>query len=210
MSEVYKQKLNHGEFITTNSPPTPTPYRTKQEHTNIVVPIQGQQQDYENIVADGSYYLSSEKLDTLPSLCVLTADCLPVAVEGKNGYSIIHAGWRGLASNILKDPALAKLEPQTAIIGPSIHVCCYEVDLSLQQNFDSSFFARHNLNNQKLMLNLQAVASYHLKEAYPGIHIIQSELCTFCHEKFHSYRRNKTTERNWNTYRPFPGHFQSF
>ena len=49
----------------------------------------------------------------------------------------------------------------------------------------------------KIFFNLAIVARLQLEALYPGILIEESGFCTFQDERFHSYRRNKTLERNW-------------
>ncbi|NJL26668.1 MAG: polyphenol oxidase family protein [Thermoanaerobaculia bacterium] len=63
-------------------------------------------------------------------LAVVTADCVPVILAGREGVAVAHAGWRGVAAEIVA-ATLARLgEPVqqvTAWIGPAIGRCCYEV-----------------------------------------------------------------------------------
>lgn len=64
-------------------------------------------------------------------LTVATADCVPVAIVGNDAVSIVHAGWRGVASGIVSEAvrlfATHGTEPTQAVIGPHIGPCCYEV-----------------------------------------------------------------------------------
>jgi len=50
--------------------------------------------------ADGAWTSESDAV-----LAVLTADCLPVVISDRDGsrLSIVHAGWKGLASGILQN-----------------------------------------------------------------------------------------------------------
>lgn len=64
------------------------------------------------------------------ALVVKTADCVPVVLAGGGVVAAVHAGWRGLALEILA-ASLAVLPVATASlrawIGPAIGPCCYEV-----------------------------------------------------------------------------------
>jgi YfiH family protein len=65
------------------------------------------------------------------ALCILTADCAPVALSSPEGVvGVAHAGWRGLAEGVLPATVAAMRElgatGVTAALGPSIHAECYE------------------------------------------------------------------------------------
>ncbi len=70
-------------------------------------------------------------------LSVKVADCVPILLsDEENGViAAVHAGWRGTAAGIAANAVkeMVKLgaiaENIQAAIGPSIHPCCYEVDL---------------------------------------------------------------------------------
>jgi YfiH family protein len=69
-------------------------------------------------------------------IAVVTADCLPILLAGDRGRAVaaIHAGWRGLAGGVIAAglaalrERLGRSEGITAVIGPHIGKCCYEVD----------------------------------------------------------------------------------
>jgi len=65
------------------------------------------------------------------ALCVLTADCGPVALSSPEGvFGAVHAGWRGLVDGVVEQ-AVARMRDLgatdvTAALGPCIHAGCYE------------------------------------------------------------------------------------
>ncbi len=65
------------------------------------------------------------------ALCVLTADCAPLALASPEGvFAAVHAGWRGLADGVVES-AVARMRDLGAtdvvgILGPCIHAECYE------------------------------------------------------------------------------------
>jgi polyphenol oxidase len=70
------------------------------------------------------------------SIAVVTADCVPIllAAPGARVVAAVHAGWRGLAAGVVES-ALAALAERgargaelSAVVGPYIGACCYEVD----------------------------------------------------------------------------------
>jgi YfiH family protein len=116
---------------------------------------------------------------------VLAADCLPVALYGKGGLAMVHAGWRGLAEGIV-GAAAAAVDATAAAIGPGIGLCCYEVG-------DEVLDAFADLGGRIAdgrMLDLPGVARRRLAEA--GVERIESaDLCTSCErELFFSHRRD--------------------
>ena len=64
------------------------------------------------------------------ALCVLTADCAPLALASPEGYfGAVHAGWRGLHSGVV-EAAVGRLRGWGATdvvgsLGPCIHAECY-------------------------------------------------------------------------------------
>jgi YfiH family protein len=79
-------------------------------------------------------------LQTERPLVVLAADCLPVMLAGRTTIAAVHAGWRGLVSQVIASAVHAMValgdDPSEirAVIGPGIGPCCYEVgaDVAVQ------------------------------------------------------------------------------
>jgi YfiH family protein len=64
-------------------------------------------------------------------LCILTADCAPIAFTSPEGVrGVAHAGWKGLADGVIAatvDAMRAKGASRVdAALGPCIHPSCYE------------------------------------------------------------------------------------
>ena len=65
------------------------------------------------------------------ALCVLTADCGPLALGSPEGvFAAVHAGWRGLAAGVVES-AVRHMRDRGATdvsgaLGPCIHAGCYE------------------------------------------------------------------------------------
>lgn len=129
-------------------------------------------------------------------LAIKTADCLPIAIIGTNGYANIHAGWRGLASNILKDEGLLEIGPQQFVIGPHISAQNYEVSEEFKQNFPHS--NAFNVIEGKLTFSLETEVKSQISDIFPNAEIICANICTFANLNYNSFRRNQTTKRNYN------------
>ena len=134
-------------------------------------------------------------------LTVLTADCVPILLfdPKQKIVAIIHAGWRGTKSKILKR-TIKKMsqnfdsEPNNIIAGiaPAIGRCCYEVDHDVAKYFTHIANAFSQKNN-KYMLDLPYINKMQLLEA--GVkeeNIEMSNICTACNvDDFFSYRKEQ-------------------
>jgi len=130
-------------------------------------------------------------------LAILVADCLPILLASPQTREIaaLHAGWKGLAGNIIKNGVeLFTGQDLVAWIGPSIGQCHYEVDVTLRDLFPGDFL-REGRDKDHWMLDLQGIASQQLKDL--GVeHIYQANACTYCQsDKFYSFRRDGATGR---------------
>ncbi len=134
-------------------------------------------------------------------LGVLSADCLPILIfdRKKNICGAIHAGWKGIYSEILKS-AISRLKKKGSApndmliaIGPCIRSCCYNVSENRIQMFTdkfpnfTDFFIKHNA---KVFLDLPSIAKQQLlEEGIPSQNIEDCNLCTSDNnEKFFSFR----------------------
>ena len=133
------------------------------------------------------------------SLIVRTADCLPIFFihQNDNIFGVLHAGWKGLKNKIIMESAnllknyVDDLSEMIVFIGPSISQKNYEVKNEFINYFGSSFIK--NVDD-KLFCNLKEIAKSQLNEI--GItRVIDSNQCTYENENYHSFRRNKTSER---------------
>jgi len=139
-------------------------------------------------------------------IAVVTADCLPILLAGDRGCAVaaVHAGWRGLAAGVigaglaaLRD-RLEESEAVTAVIGPHIGKCCYEVDEpvwgALEGRFSASLpRALRQTRPGHAQLDLALLAREALRaEGVESDRIgLLEDACTACDaERFYSYRRD--------------------
>lgn len=190
MSVAFEKTLNRGRFETWTTRPEMNFHHVTQVHGVDIVSLETLPVEADGIVA------SWEELSD--ALAIKTADCLPVVIEGEKGVVFLHAGWRGLADGILKRPEISLIQPRNVFIGPSIHVCCFEVSPDFKENFKESPFFKND--NGKLYFDLQQEARRLLMENFPELIVNIAAECTCCDLKYNSYRRDKTKNRNWNLY----------
>lgn len=93
----------------------------RQRHTRDVVEASG----------PGARGEGDALMTDLPGLAlrIATADCVPVVLVSETTVAAVHAGWRGIAADIVA--ATLERWPRgdapRAVIGPAIGGCCYEV-----------------------------------------------------------------------------------
>lgn len=137
-------------------------------------------------------------------LTSLHADCIPVWLYDSKNHAagIAHAGWRGtradIAAKTLERMSVefgTRPEDVTAVVGPGISMCCFEVGREVYDSFfemldtDAEKFS-HDDKNGKFHMDLKGINKKLLENAGVG-HILVTELCTFCRDDlFFSYRRD--------------------
>lgn len=190
-SLIFSEKLPRGTFqVFSEKPPLPFA-QVDQIHGTTVVELKEINKSNVLLTADG--IITS---DTGVKLGIKTADCLPVVVIGKNGSSILHAGWKGIKNNILLAPKIKIIAPYFFFIGP--HICSkhFEVTSEFYNNFpESNFF---NKKNDKIYFSLAKEIKSRIINSFPNATVKFADECTFKNQKLHSFRQNNTSLRNWN------------
>jgi len=125
-------------------------------------------------------------------LLVVTADCLPIALarlDGKPAVALVHVGWRGLVEGVVA-AARAALGGRlvTAVIGPGIGLCCYEVREDVAAPLRAAFGLGLTRGSN---LDLRRAAERALV-AVGAVRVDHVDLCTACDaERFFSHRRDR-------------------
>jgi polyphenol oxidase len=96
------------------------------------------------------------------AVAVLVADCLPILLvdEDSPTLAVVHAGWRGLQSNVLES-ALENFEHHDAVhafLGPCISVDAYQVGPDVAGQFNNVAGAVMPDTGDRSRLDLRAVA----------------------------------------------------
>ncbi len=134
-------------------------------------------------------------------LALTVADCLPIFIYDpiKEVVCLLHAGWRGLDSNIITKGVALMQKKFTSLsenlivgVGPGIDVCHFAVkDDVLSRFMDYTNVVKKG--NTQVFLNLKQIAKQQLiRNGIKENNIEISPLCTFCEkDKYYSYRRDK-------------------
>lgn len=168
----------------------------KQTHSDNIAILEKGKYFYDNTDA----IITKEK----NSLLLLNfADCVPIILYSPtyNIGAVVHAGWRGTASQIVEktvkkmDIAPASI---TALIGPAIGKCCFETHKDvfdrLVKDENSNVYEK---KNDKYFIDLKQINYNQLVET--GVRNI--DICSYCtccmSDIFFSYRKeNGITARH--------------
>ena len=162
----------------------------KQTHSDNIAIIEQNTYFYENTDA-----IITNKKNSL--ILLNFADCVPIILyskEYKTG-AVVHAGWRGTASEIIKK-TIKKMDVDTktitALIGPAIGMCCFETaedvyNQLVKDKNDSTYIKK----NDKYFIDLKQINYNQLVES--GVENI--DICNYCtccmSDIFFSYRKEK-------------------
>jgi len=203
---IQKHKDNHiTEFVEKLKKNYKIVY-AKQTHSDNITIIK---ENDENIFYEDIDGFITKRKDVV--IITKYADCLPIFFYdfNKEVIGVVHSGWQGTykgialkALNIMQKEYDSNKKDILIGLGIGIKSCCYEV----KQDFYEKFLEKYGLDkveysfekregkiyfdNEKLNFKLL------LDEGIEEKNIIKSEICTFCSNKFFSYRKNKDTERN--------------
>jgi len=193
---LFKKEFSQGNFIVYNSKPKNVNHHLiNQVHGAKIVRIENIK---ENCKADGIVSSFQE------SICIKTADCLPILYLGKDKYSLVHAGWKGLVNKIhISNMLNEEVKPKEIFIGPSICKSCFEVKENFYQYFKEEKY--YSKVDKKIYFDLMQYTIDTLKNKFKDSNIInnlQEQICTYHMERFNSFRRDGTDKRNYNTFIP--------
>lgn len=164
------------------------------QHTHSATVVEATQEN-KKAIADASFTTQTNQV-----CAVLTADCLPILICNQQGTHIaaIHAGWRGLANDIIENTLIAlKQPPQDLLVwlGPAIGAQKFEVGKDVYDAFVSkhpeSIHAFKPHTDDKWLADLYQLAKIRLHKQRINA-IYGGEYCTYTQaDLFYSYRRDK-------------------
>lgn len=188
--------LEHG-FGTRQSvdwPPAGDLASLRQIHSDRVLPAEG----------PGCGGEGDALITTRPGLglSVRTADCLPVLLADPRTRAIaaVHAGWRGVAAEIVPKTVRAMAErfgsrPEDLVvaIGPGIGGCCFEVGPEVAIQFAPFFPERTDLEQRTKVDLVETIRRQLRRNGGTVGRIATSDLCTVSGPAglLHSYRRDR-------------------
>jgi YfiH family protein len=139
----------------------------------------------DKVAPDAGLAQVDAQLTTSPDLTplVLVADCVPLILAAPGAVAAVHCGWRGVAAGIVARAVERMRElgsgPVTAVIGPAIGPCCYEVGREVLDRFAA----------RGPTLDLPGRISAELERLDVGAHA--ADLCVSCNpDLFFSHRRD--------------------
>jgi hypothetical protein len=138
-------------------------------------------------------------------LTVRTADCLPIALSGGGAVAMVHAGWRGLAADVVgtvlgrmcSEYGVAPAEAR-AVIGVGVGPCHYQVREEVV-----SALTRHPVEGDDWRGNVSVDLARWARGRLIAVGVRPDAVqvlpgCTACSPSHHSYRRDgKHAGRQW-------------
>ena len=100
-------------------------------------------------VGDGDAIITSQKRILL---CTRTADCVPILLYNSEQVAVVHAGWRGIANEILPKCVAQMFSVDGVIVGPCISQQNYEVDIDVIDAFEKVGFLERMLQKNIEMI----------------------------------------------------------
>lgn len=168
----------------------------KQIHSAIVIKKDEVPTSNDIFLCEGDAIITREG-----PAAIRVADCIPILFASNQSklFGGIHAGWRGLKQNIIRETVNLLLRQGQDIqsfeffIGPHIGPASYEVSSNVYGQFADQFARPHN-NGEKRYLNLLDIAKAQFEELGVSKIKIQSE-DTLTSSYLYSHRGGDT-ERN--------------
>ncbi len=135
-------------------------------------------------------------------LCVLAADCVPVALYGGGSgcMALVHSGWRGTLAGIAGEAVdeMARSlgvppDEMGATLGPGIRSCCYLVDRGRAASFRRAFGS--GVCEEGRLDLYGAIRETLVGRGVREGSIKDAGVCTMCDRDYFSFRRDGETGR---------------
>jgi len=122
---------------------------------------------------------------------VMSADCVPIILRGRDGYALVHAGWRGLACGVVAAAFRALGSVSEALVFAAAGGERYEVGSEVVEAIGETASYRGASNSGgKYLLDTAKTAARQLAQLAPGLPCHTASLCTIEDQRFHSFRRD--------------------
>lgn len=140
------------------------------------------------------------------AVVVQTADCVPIMLASHSKVCAIHAGWRGVANQIVNaaQRKVPDFHPQYAAIGPHIQAASFEVGPDVAELLSNCTPSPHD---KKLVRSTRAAGKPHidlnllvrlqLHSTFEGLALESCNIDTVSDDRFCSYRRDGSGGRQF-------------
>lgn len=135
------------------------------------------------------------------AMAVRTADCVPVIIATERHMAVIHAGWRGIAAQIVS-VVLEEIRRREGglftealvVSGPCAGACSYQVGPEVLEAIGSCAVSVADQSRPgHVLLDMPATIERQINASGSSGHFefIDTRICTISDRKFHSFRRDK-------------------
>ncbi|MCB0420695.1 MAG: polyphenol oxidase family protein [Bdellovibrionales bacterium] len=130
-------------------------------------------------------------------LMIKTADCYPIFWTDGNAICALHAGWRGVAQNIVQASCqLVPAKPLSAFLGPAILGPSFEVGLDVAETILGPFSKEHQKqytyphpDPKKAYIDLKKIIEKQFRDHNSEVQIQDLDHNTLLDTSYFSYRR---------------------
>lgn len=190
-------------------------HRLKQTHSDILEKASNETQIENPTVGPSAVHGDAIFTDEANSaLGVSTADCLPVAIVNPKFCLGIHAGWKGIQSEIISK-SLVKLKNEgfdldktEIFIGPHILRSSFEVDLSLADQFQDKYneYLETCPSAERGFFQESIVTTFAQKPGKAFVDLFNIARVQLCiagirFQRIHFYLQDTKTSPHWASYR---------
>ncbi len=180
------------------------------DRQNLISPVQTHTANIELASVGKTDYPDTDALiltDENLGVFLNFADCTPIILynEKQNIGAVLHAGWRGTAQNIATKTVNKMIEEYgakscdiSALIGPAIGFCCYNVGEEVFSQLSKTvkdFSGLSEIRGGNIFVDLKNINKQQLLDV--GVKNIDvTTFCTVCNnDLFYSYRNEKATTK---------------
>jgi len=156
-----------------------------QTHSNNIVEIISWEENLEN--CDGIFCSREKKF----KLGIKTADCSAIVFWDQKKYWVVHAGWRWLV-NWIVEKMLQNFKNPEIFVAPFYKKFEIQKDFCYEAIFEKFWDKFFEEKNWKIIFDFENA----LKSILPK-NAVFDKRDTFLDENFYSWRREKTSKRNY-------------
>lgn len=160
--------------------------KTVQRHTKNVV----------YMPKPGEYFKVDGFITNNNPIMIVTADCIPILIKGKNNTALVHSGWRGVEKRIYFETINKMNEDKTDLkfyLLPSISRDSFQVGEDFLAKFKNRYnfdrFKTKDVVEGKYLYDLKGFVKYELNRFGVDLkNIFIEDTDTLTSPCFHSYR----------------------
>jgi YfiH family protein len=140
------------------------------------------------------------------AVVVQTADCVPILLASHSKVCAVHAGWRGVANQIVNavHRKVPDFNPLYAVLGPHIQAKSFEVGPDVAEQLSGAVPPPHDKKSVRSLgssgkphIDLNLLVRLQLHSTFDGLALESCNIDTLSDARFCSYRRDGSGGRQF-------------